>query len=128
MSLCDTPEVRLPLTVKIVTHPQEKRTKCTGVQAVLLAPGNAQLLDYAEVQQEDCLELGTAAVLFPTAGAATPEHLDLRKITTLYVVDRCGKHERSLMRSSYHVFIDTWIGNATRTRLLGTSVSHHRTG
>eukprot|EP00892_Ulva_mutabilis_P007492 jgi/Ulvmu1/5114/UM021_0131.1 len=97
-SLCETPQVRLPVTVKIVTHPQEKRTKCTGVQAVLLARENVQLLEYTQVPEEESLELGTAAVLFPTAAARTPDQLDLTKITTVFVIDSAWKKARGIMR------------------------------
>lgn len=76
------------MTVKIVTHPQEKRTKCTGVQAVLLAPEDAELVDFSDVEKEASLPAGAAAVLFPSEDALTPEQVDFSKIDTLYIVDR----------------------------------------
>lgn len=90
-ALCEVPTVQLPLTVKVVTHPQEKRTKCTGVQAVLLAPNQVCLVDFTDVHKEESVVSGRAAVLFPSDEAVTPDQLNLSKIDTLYVVDRCAK-------------------------------------
>lgn len=88
LPLCDAPKVRLPLSVKIVTCAQEKRTKCTGVQAALLAPEHASLVDYESVIEETAVKSGTAAVLFPDDDAITPDNVDLHAIDTIFIVDR----------------------------------------
>lgn len=54
-----------------------------------MAPDDVQLLEYTEVSQEESVNLGTAAVLFPSSEAAAADQVDLSKISTLYVVDRC---------------------------------------
>lgn len=77
--------------MKVVTHPQEKRTKCTGVQAVLLAPEQVRLVEFTDVAADKSVISSRAAVLFPSDEAVTPDQVNLSKIDTLYVVDRCVK-------------------------------------
>jgi hypothetical protein len=78
----------LPFLVKIITHPDELRTKNTGVQAKLLAPRHVELLPFDQVCNER-LDRESCALLFPSDEAIKPDELDLTKVRTVYIIDRC---------------------------------------
>ena len=85
----EQPSVALPFNVRIITHPEEKRSKSTGLQAKLLCPNAVELIDFEEVSAE-ALSPATAALLFPSTEAVCPEGLDITDIKTIYIIDRCA--------------------------------------
>ena len=86
----EQPSVALPFHVRIITHPEEKRSKSTGLQAKLLCPKAVELIDFDEVAAETGNNPATAVLLFPSTEAVCPEDLDITDITTVYIIDRCA--------------------------------------
>lgn len=83
------PTVELPFQVRIITHPEEKRSKSTGLQAKLLCPDSVELIDFDHVESETLdSSAATAALLFPSTDAVCPQDLDVTELKTVYVIDR----------------------------------------
>jgi hypothetical protein len=83
----EAPGVSLPLRVDLVHHPQERITKSTGLQACLVAPAQARLIEFpGEVPAYDP---ATTVVLFPTEDALDiwDPALDLSQVTTAVVIE-----------------------------------------
>lgn len=89
-SLCpdQQPRVALPFNVRIITHPEEKRSKSTGLQAKLLCPSSVELIEFDEVPTETDLSPSTAALLFPSTDAVCPQDMDVADVKTIYIIDR----------------------------------------
>jgi hypothetical protein len=87
------PRVELPFEVRIITHPEEKRTKSTGLQAKLLCPEFVELIDFDQVDSA-CLNTTTSALLFPSTDAAVPTDLNIADLKTVYIIDRCASRRK----------------------------------
>lgn len=89
-SLCpdEQPVLKLPFKIRIITHPEEKRSKSTGLHAKLLCPEYVELIDFDHVEAEN-LSPASTALLFPSTEAIRPQELSLSGIDTVYIIDRC---------------------------------------
>lgn len=86
------PQVSLPIKVHVVLD-RESRSKNTGVQAAILAPG---CVDVHGIDSLPDVEPSQAVLLFPNESAAEADALDLRDVKHVFIIDSKWKTATSI--------------------------------
>ncbi|KAH9416947.1 DTW domain-containing protein 1 [Dermatophagoides pteronyssinus] len=64
------PEIRLPIKIDIIKHPQELNGKSTSIHSIILSPKDVRIFTYPQMP-DDWYDLNKIFLLFPKPGSKT---------------------------------------------------------